>query len=890
MMSSSPTDRYRRIDAVFDALLDLPPDEQMAYLDRAASDDPELHEEVLRLLQAHRRSEGFLEAPVAPMARALLDAPGLRAVGSAPDRIGPWRIVRAIGQGGMGIVLLGERADGQFEQRAAIKIIQYGPPGLVRRFLEERRILALLEHPGIARLIEGGLTPGGLPYYAMELVDGAHIDRYCDDHDLSVDSRLDLLAQVCDAVSYAHQHLIIHRDLKPSNILVTPAGRAKLLDFGIAKLLSGATGADRTDTKLPAMTPEFAAPEQVRGEPVSTATDVYALGVLLYLLLTGQHPYDVEDKPLAELTRIICEQEPAKPSTRAPEPRRRRLRGDLDLVVLAALHKDPKRRYQSPAALAEDLRRFRDGRPILARPDSLAYRGRKFVRRNRAAVALAAATAVALVGATAFSLVQMQDARAQRNAAVRAARRAVAMSELQGVLAGDARGPDGQPLSTADRIALAERLLVRQFRGEPWLVTDVMIDLSERFSESGDLQAQRRMLARARSIAHQANLPSELAHADCERATNFWYDDKIDSARADLVEARAALGRFSGRIGPEVEATCAEAEGELLQAEGRADSGIVLLRRALALTEADSNAMRTLTLTYNIAELLRQGRRTREAVPYVRRVLAGLEAAGYGDTEKVPNAVSLLWLSLMELGEFVALDSSMREFVREHEAVHGVARVPTAIAFLYGYVKLRLGELDSADLWLGRAARDTTQHQRTLVDYLPGAVSQLRLDQGRVAEAREAIARLPDDRRSLRATAAMLRARLRRLEGDSAGASALLERELGVLLTDGHQALTWFALPLATAGEWRLARGDARGADSLARLARVVAAVDSIALTRSGLVGRAELLRARALRAQRDLPGARQAAARATIALGNGYGEGNALTRVARLLVDSLAR
>jgi serine/threonine-protein kinase len=549
-MSSSPTERYRRIDAVFDALLDLPPDEQTAYLDRTAHDDPELREEVLRLLQAHRRSEGFLEAPLAQMAGSLLDDSGLVSVRGAPERIGPWRVVRAIGQGGMGVVLLGERADGQFEQRAAIKIIQHGTPGLVRRFLEERRILALLEHPGIARLIEGGLTPGGLPYFAMELVEGVHIDRYCDNQDLSLDHRLALLADVCDAVSYAHHHLVIHRDLKPSNILVTPAGRVKLLDFGIAKLLSSETNARRTETHAPAMTPEFAAPEQLRGEPVSTATDVYALGVLLYLLLTGQHPYEVRDKPLAELTRIVCEEAAPKPSTRASAPLRRRLRGDLDLIVLTALHKDPQRRYQSPAALAEDLRRFREGRPIRARPDSLAYRTRKFVHRNRTAVALVAATAVALVSATAFSVGQMQDARAQRNVAVRAARRAVAMSELQGVLAGDARGPDGQPLSTAERIALAERLLVRQFRGEPWLVTDVLIDLSERFSESGEYQAQRRMLARARAIARQANLPSELAHADCERATNFWYEDKIDSARADLVEARAALGRFSGAHRP----------------------------------------------------------------------------------------------------------------------------------------------------------------------------------------------------------------------------------------------------------------------------------------------------------------------------------------------------
>lgn len=399
-MSPTPSDRYQRIDAVFDALLDLPADEQMAHLDRAAGDDPDLRSEVLRLLQAHRRAEGFLDSPSPQVAKALFEAPAPMAPEELPERIGPWRIVRLIGQGGMGAVFLGERADGQFEQRAAIKVIQRGTPGLVRRFIEERRILALLEHPGIARLIEGGLTPGGLPYFAMELIEGAHLNRYCDDHDLPLEGRLELLDQVCDAVSYAHHHLIIHRDLKPSNILVTPDGRVKLLDFGIAKVLSG-SGAPRTDTQLPAMTPEFAAPEQVRGEAVSTATDVYALGVLTYLLTTGGYPYDVRNKSLPELTRIVCEEQPPRPSTRAPEPFGRQLRGDLDLIVLTALRKDPARRYQSPAALAEDLRRFRQGHPIQARRDSVGYRFGKFVGRHRGGVAVGLALVALLAGGAA---------------------------------------------------------------------------------------------------------------------------------------------------------------------------------------------------------------------------------------------------------------------------------------------------------------------------------------------------------------------------------------------------------------------------------------------------------------------------------------------------------
>ncbi len=264
-MPTSPTERSQRVDALFDALLDLPADRQTDYLDRAAGNEPEVRDEVLRLLRAHHRAEGFLDASGPRVAQELLEAADLISVTEVPERIGPWRIVRPLGQGGMGAVFLGERADGQFEQRAAIKLIQGGSPGLVRRFLEERRILAMLEHPGIARLIEGGLTPAGRPYFAMELIEGVHLNRYCDEHQLSIDARLELVDQICDAVSYAHSHLVIHRDLKPSNILVTPAGRVKLLDFGIAKLLSGEAGPGQTDTRLPVMTPEFAAPEQVRG-------------------------------------------------------------------------------------------------------------------------------------------------------------------------------------------------------------------------------------------------------------------------------------------------------------------------------------------------------------------------------------------------------------------------------------------------------------------------------------------------------------------------------------------------------------------------------------------------------------------------------------------------
>jgi serine/threonine-protein kinase len=887
-VSASPTERFRRVDTIFDAALDLPTEEQTGFIERECGGDEALRVEVLELVRAYHRSESVLESPAARLAAPLLDA-AVAADGPIPGRIGSFRVVREIGRGGMGRVFLGERADGQFEQRVAIKLIQHGGPGVLRRFVEERRILAMLEHPGMARLVDGGVTDGGLPYFAMELVEGERIDHYCEAHGLTLDQRLELFAGVCSAVAYAHQHLIVHRDLKPSNILVTATGQVKLLDFGIAKLLGGPGREDLTRTGFTAMTPEFAAPEQVRGGPVSTATDVYALGVLLYLLVSGSRPYELRGRSPSEIERVVCQEPPPKPSSRAPPAVGRRLRGDLDLIVMTALQKDERRRYQSPAALVEDLRRFRQGLPIAARPDSVRYRLGRFVSRNRTPVALAAATAVALLGATLFSVTQMREARAQREEAVRAARRATAMAELQGLFAGDSRDPDGRPLSPAGRIAIAERVAISRFRDEPWLVAGLLADLSSRHYEAGDTRAERAMLGRARAIALEAKLHDQLALVNCRLAISFWVEDLIDSAGAAVREAKAALAQQVWRD-PVVEAICLEAEGKLLQATGSADSGIALLKRAVALAATAPGDEERLGFINSLAEVLRLSGRTREAVPYFRSILAELEARGYGDTEAFPNVANFLSVSLWDLGEPASLDSTLRRFIREREAVHGTGRVPTLLAFLHGRNMLWLGLTDSAEVWIGRALRDTTQGANTFQEYTAAALAELRLDQSRPDEARAAVGRLPDDRRSQRAVAALLRARLRRADGDPAGASALLEGELGALLADGGPLLTHFALPLVTAGEWRLVRGDLRGADSLARLARSAAAIDSVALERSALAGRAELLRARAIRAEGHRPDTRAAAERAGRALANGYGLDNGWVRAARLLVDSLAR
>ena len=368
-------------------------------------------------------------------------------------RLGPYRLIREIGQGGMGTVYLGVRADDAFQKRVAIKVLKRGmdTESIVRRFRHERQILASLEHPFIASLLDGGSTPDGRPYFAMEYVEGQPIVEYCDRQGLDTAARLELFRDVCTAIQYAHQNLIVHRDIKPANVLVTADGTPKLLDFGIAKLLNpelaGQTLAP-TAPGLQLMTPEYASPEQVRGEAVTTASDVYSLGVLLYELLAGRLPYRLTSRAPADIVRIVCESEPVPPSTAItslePQPAgdalpggdarhdsgtasktnrrltvdvdrlRRRLAGDLDTIVLKALSKEPPRRYASVDQFSEDVRRHLEGLPVIARKDTWGYRTTKFVRRNRVVVAGVVATFAALVAGVIGTTWQARAARIER--------------------------------------------------------------------------------------------------------------------------------------------------------------------------------------------------------------------------------------------------------------------------------------------------------------------------------------------------------------------------------------------------------------------------------------------------------------------------------------------
>jgi eukaryotic-like serine/threonine-protein kinase len=408
---------WKRVKAVAAEAWEQPASSRAAFVTQACGGDDALCREVSSLLGAMDEVGGRFETPALVVTDAHLSA--IEAIdGDGPDligqRIGPWTLVRELGHGGMGTVYLADRTDAGFTQRAALKIVRGGPGDhrLVNRLQEERRILAALEHPHIARLIDGGATPQGLPYVVMEYVDGLPIDAFCERRQLALRERIALFRLVCGAAHYAHQRLIVHRDIKATNILVTAEGAPKLLDFGIAKILDAERASDATVFRM--VTPESASPEQIRGEPITTASDVYALGVLLYRLLTKQGPYRLTSGSEPEVIQAVCEQPAAAPSTIVPT-----IDADLDRIILKALRKEPERRYDGVHEFSDDLQRYLDGRPVLAAPDSRWYRARKFVARHRLGVAVAAALAVAVAGGGAATAWQARVAERERARAER---------------------------------------------------------------------------------------------------------------------------------------------------------------------------------------------------------------------------------------------------------------------------------------------------------------------------------------------------------------------------------------------------------------------------------------------------------------------------------------
>jgi eukaryotic-like serine/threonine-protein kinase len=457
-------ERWTKIQEIYQQATKLLDNDRAAFIKAKCSEDEALRTEVERLLDSQvatlldseATTLAALNQTVPLLATVNLEDPTV-ALAGAPvfademigKQIGAYKIECELGRGGMGAVYLASRADEQFQKQVAIKLVKRGMDSdfVIHRFLGERQILAYLNHPNIARLLDGGATEDGLPYFVMEYVEGQPITHYCDSRRLTTVERLKLFQQVCSAVQYAHQNLIVHRDIKPGNILVTSTGEVKLLDFGIAKLLDPELSSTETTARFGRLlTPDYASPEQVKGEPITTASDIYSLGVLLYQLLTGHRPYHVTNTSPAEMVRVICEQEPDRPSTvinrsttlatqneppektstpehlsklrhSHPEKLRRQLAGDLDNVILKALRKEPSRRYRSVEHFSEDIRRHLAGRPVTARPDTFSYRTGKFIRRNKTGVSVALVFTILLLTATSLAIWQARAARFEKDKA-----------------------------------------------------------------------------------------------------------------------------------------------------------------------------------------------------------------------------------------------------------------------------------------------------------------------------------------------------------------------------------------------------------------------------------------------------------------------------------------
>lgn len=575
-MSMTP-ERWQRINEMFHAALVLDGKERSAFLVAQSAGDDALRGKVAALLASHEQAEGFIQGSVFGDAAQLLVEDEAEAM--IGQHVGLYKINREIGRGGMGTVYLATRDDDQYQKQVAIKVVKRGMDTdlVLARFRNERQILAGFDHPNIARLFDGGSTETGLPYFIMEYIEGQAIDEYCDDRRLSTAARLELFRTVCSAVQCAHQNLVIHRDIKPSNILVTAAGVPKLLDFGIAKLLHSETtqGTATTAIVQRLMTPEYASPEQVRGEHVTTVSDVYSLGVLLYELLSGHSPYHFKTRLPQDIAQVISDSEPEKPSTvinrveevttggrkgtkltpesvsktrdGRPEKLRRKLAGDLDNIVLMAMRKEPVRRYSSVGQFSEDIRRHLEGLPVVARKATLSYRGAKFIRRNTVAVAAAAVISLILIvgiAATGWATHVARRERARAEAAgARAERRFNQVRKLaHSVLFDYNEAIQDLPGSTPVRERLVQDALeyLDSLAGEANDDPSLQRELATAYEKVGDVQGRTLRANMGDTSGAKDSYRKALRIRESLVAAN----PKDSSARSDLADSYREFGRL----------------------------------------------------------------------------------------------------------------------------------------------------------------------------------------------------------------------------------------------------------------------------------------------------------------------------------------------------------
>ena len=918
-------ERWRRLSPLLDDLLDLDAQAREARLDALRASDPAVAGELAALLaDAERAGQSqFLAGTAAPGAAA---APTL-----AGQRIGAYVLEAPIGQGGTGTVWLARRADGRFEGAVAFKLLH---PSLVGRtgalrFEREGKVLARLAHPNIARLLDAGVTDGGQPYLVLELVEGERIDRHCDAARLDLAQRVALFRVVLEAVAHAHRHLVIHRDIKPGNILVDRSGAVKLLDFGIAKLLQADGGdgeGELTVDGMRALTPDYAAPEQLRGEPVSTATDVYSLGVLLYQLLTGRHPTAPPQASPVEAMRATLETDPARLSAvadkgpaqtieRAAEARhtspgrlKRQLGGDLENIVAKALRKTPAERYPSVDAFAEDLRRWQAGEPVVARADSTAYRAVRFVGRHRGAVAAAALTGVAILAGVVGTISQArraeeQGARASREAAEAKLERDRAVVDnqlqrgtnefLQLVLRDSAGNDPGAMRRQLDR---ASELIEKTRFERPIVKVALLRQIGGRYAELGDIATANVLLERAIAATAGTDLvqptngvPVNLA---CSHAR---YLHEMDEQRAAIAELDRAdrLIAAGAEVGVPSRVECLQPRAYAESALGHHDRAVAIARDALAQLEragVHSGEQHRL-MRSALSQVLAAAGRHQEAMAIARPLLAE-GVAGQGRSSIAVLRRSSVVTGLTRLGgdplAALALSTADRDDIAR---VLGPAREDAAFDREHGRILLALGRDAEAAAVLARAVAESRRNSRTAFTLSAGIAEANALVEAGDARGAAAVwtelaplrARAVAEGRPEQIDLLLLESRL----AAASGAIALAPLEAAQARVD---AAGGAANPKACAVA--LARGDAMLASAAPPAATLAVAEQALTAARAGaldparssVVGQALLLRARVFERLARPDDARRDAAEAARQLSATLGDAHPSTRAAARL------
>ena len=877
-MAIMNADQWRVLRPLIEAVFDLEPDQRSAWLEDLARQSPTVAAEVRTLLDRDLAAEhsGFLSVPpTVPWNASLEDT-----------QLGAYILERPIGHGGMGTVWLGRRADGRFEGHAAVKLLHLAllTPGGQARFRREGSVLARLNHPGIARLLDAGVTPAGQPYLVLEYVHGRPINVFA--RELRLSDRVQLFLRVLEPVAHAHANLIVHRDLKPSNILITDDGAVKLLDFGIAKLLAAdSTSGDRTgltaDAGL-ALTPDYASPEQVRGDPITTATDVYSLGVLLYVLIAGRHPTAAGCRTPGDVVRALYEVEPAPIGL-----------SDLDAILAQALRKDPRVRYQTVTALADDLRRYLRHEPVRARRGSVVYLASKFVRRHRAGLTATSLTGAALIGATAFSIAQMRIARHQRDAAIFANTRANAQIEFQALLTSQL---SDQPLTMRDILDRARAALERQYRTNPQFLTSVLVQLSDRYADLANAKTRGALLARAESIAIANGYFPEVAEVRCDIADNLRMEGRYDSVRPMLRSADSVLRNVHD---PDVRVACLDDEAAFETEAGDPKKAVLLLRHAIAIRDSigKTHDPKYLDLLGNLAGSLSVAGQPRQAIAMFDRTQSLMDSAGLGTTMGAVINEHNWGLALLKLGESVEAERQLHDVIDRATGSDPSGRLPEQPLIHYAYVAMLQRHFDSAQKYFTMLRNEAAQEGSA---YWSGralfglAISELRA--GRIDEGRRDAARFRAlaPNASLRRTddeivdSRMLDAALSLASGDTVAAGQPIMDVLRAAGYDQGKRQRTFHSALITAAEAALAAHDDTAALRFARDARTVTMLDSLTNSRSAFVGEARLVEARAMLANGDTAGGRATVDVALPALRVGAGPAHERTLEAEHLAAAL--